>query len=140
MKFYIQHINEKVIGYLDYRKNDNDIEIDIDEKEIQNLPFYKIENNNVFLDTLLKEKVFKNDSIFNKICELKKLLDSSDYQVIKCYEASLLNEEMPYDLQELLTQRKAWREEINSLENTYLKNETLKFKNLWPNEWELLSK
>jgi hypothetical protein len=116
MKFYIQHINEKVIGYLDYRKNDNDIEIDIDEKEIQNLPFYKIENNNVFLDTLLKEKVFKNDSIFNKICELKKLLDSSDYQVIKCYEASLLNEEMPYDLQELLTQRKAWREEINSLE------------------------
>jgi hypothetical protein len=116
MKFYIQHINEKVIGYLDYRKNDNDIEIDIDEKEIQNLPFYKIENNNVFLDTLLKEKVFKNDSIFNKICELKKLLDSSDYQVIKCYEASLLNEEMPYDLQELLTQRKAWREEINALE------------------------
>ena len=35
---------------------------------------------------------------------------------------------------------KSFVEEINSLENTYLKNETLKFSNLWPKEWELLNK
>jgi organic radical activating enzyme len=35
---------------------------------------------------------------------------------------------------------KSFVEEINSLENTYLKNETLKFEKLWPKEWELLNK
>ena len=35
---------------------------------------------------------------------------------------------------------KSFVEEINSLENTYLKNETFKFSNLWPKEWELLNK
>jgi organic radical activating enzyme len=35
---------------------------------------------------------------------------------------------------------KSFVEEINSLENTYLKSETLKFEKLWPTEWELLNK
>jgi hypothetical protein len=50
------------------------------------------------------------------IQSLKMNLIQTDYQVIKCYEAQLLNESMPYDLQQLLAQRKAWREEINQLE------------------------
>jgi hypothetical protein len=52
----------------------------------------------------------------NSINELKELLEDTDYKVIKCYEASLLNEEMPYNLTEILAQRKAWRDEINALE------------------------
>jgi hypothetical protein len=51
-----------------------------------------------------------------KIKEAKEKLNLSDYKVIKCYEASLSNEQMPYNLQELLGQRKTWREEINALE------------------------
>jgi hypothetical protein len=51
-----------------------------------------------------------------RIEELKEYLKNDDYKIIKCYEAQLLNEEMPYDLQQLLTQRKAWRDEINQLE------------------------
>jgi hypothetical protein len=51
-----------------------------------------------------------------KIESLKINLNQTDYQVIKCYEAQLLQEEMPYNLQELLAQRKVWREEINALE------------------------
>jgi hypothetical protein len=54
-----------------------------------------------------------------KIYEIKELKDkllNTDYQVIKCYESQLANEEMPYNLQELLGQRKAWRDEINTLE------------------------
>ncbi len=35
---------------------------------------------------------------------------------------------------------KSFVEEINLLENTYLKNETLKFEKLWPSEWRLLNK
>jgi hypothetical protein len=51
-----------------------------------------------------------------RVEELKEYLKNDDYKIIKCYEAQLLNEQMPYNLQELLTQRKAWREEINNLE------------------------
>jgi hypothetical protein len=57
----------------------------------------------------------KQDKI-HRVNKLKKLLQKDDYKVIKCYEAQLANEEMPYDLQQLLAQRKAWREEINQLE------------------------
>ena len=55
-------------------------------------------------------------TIRQKISELKINLESTDYKIIKCYESSLLNEEMPYDLQELLSIRKNWRVEIDSLE------------------------
>lgn len=52
----------------------------------------------------------------SKIESLKINLNQTDYQIIKCYEAQLLSEPMPYNLQELLAQRKAWRDEINALE------------------------
>lgn len=52
----------------------------------------------------------------HKLPELKKSLEDTDYKVIKCYEAQLGNEEMPYNLQELLAERKAWRDEINQIE------------------------
>lgn len=51
-----------------------------------------------------------------RVFELKKFLSDSDYKIIKCYESELAQEEMPYNLQELLAQRKAWRDEINQLE------------------------
>lgn len=54
--------------------------------------------------------------ISTNIKQLRKNLDNTDYKIIKCYEASLLNEPMPYNIQELTIQRKQWREEINSLE------------------------
>ena len=53
-----------------------------------------------------------------RLRELKLFLLETDFKIIKCYEASLLNEPLPYNLQELIAQRKAWREEINELEST----------------------
>lgn len=52
---------------------------------------------------------------------LKQALESStsdigDWKIIKCYEASLQNKEMPYDLQDLLTKRQLARERINEIE------------------------
>ena len=57
----------------------------------------------------------KNEKIV-RIGFLKTQLLLTDYQVIKCYEAQILNEPMPYNLEELLAQRKAWRDEINAIE------------------------
>jgi predicted nuclease with TOPRIM domain len=69
-------------------------------------------------NTLIEEE--KNEVIkgiiISRLSHIKKYLDNSDYKIIKCYEAQLLQEEMPYNLQELLAQRKAWRDEINALE------------------------
>jgi hypothetical protein len=76
-----------------------------------------VDNQLVYLGT--KENNNKELEINNKkklISDLASYLFLTDYKVIKCYEASLLNEEMPYNLQELLAQRKAWREEINAIE------------------------
>lgn len=50
-----------------------------------------------------------------RLRDLKLFLLETDFKIIKCYEASLLNEPLPYNLQELIAQRKAWREEINIL-------------------------
>jgi predicted nucleotidyltransferase len=71
----------------------------------------------VFIGLTDDEK--KAYDIFDKtniIANLKDKLNSSDYQIIKSYEAQLSNEPMPYDLNELLAQRKMWREKINQLE------------------------
>ena len=46
----------------------------------------------------------------------KKKLADSDYKVIKCYEASLMNEKFPYDLKKLIKERNELRYEINELE------------------------
>ena len=52
-----------------------------------------------------------------EISALKKELSDSDYQIIKCYEASLLNEEMPYPYKTLIKERQSTREKINLLQD-----------------------
>ena len=61
----------------------------------------------------------KVDSVYTqkKIDNLKEVLSSSDYKVIKCQEASLIGEQMPYDVDELYKERQSIRDEINRLES-----------------------
>lgn len=47
---------------------------------------------------------------------LKEELASTDYKIIKCMEAYLCGEELPYDIAALHAERNAQREEINRLE------------------------
>lgn len=47
--------------------------------------------------------------------KLKALLSSTDYKVIKCYEAQLEGSQPPYDVAELIAQRKAWRSELEEI-------------------------
>lgn len=51
-----------------------------------------------------------------RIEDLKATLADSDYQIIKCYEASLIGAPMPYDVTELHNSRQEIRDEINRVE------------------------
>jgi hypothetical protein len=57
----------------------------------------------------------KNEIIF-KINNIKNNLNLTDYKIIKCYEAFMRQQPLPYNLEELSAQREAWRAEINQLE------------------------
>lgn len=52
----------------------------------------------------------------NEIASLKDKLAGSDYKVIKCYEASLCGEQMPYDIKAVRNERQAIRDQINKIE------------------------
>lgn len=52
----------------------------------------------------------------NEIERLKNNLALTDYKVIKCYEASLLSQELPYDIKNIHTERQEIRDRINELE------------------------
>ena len=51
-----------------------------------------------------------------KIDELKRQLEETDYKIIKCSEYQLLAMEMPYDVAGLHAERQAIRDAINKLE------------------------
>lgn len=51
-----------------------------------------------------------------RIWELKDQLAQGDYKIIKCAEAQLTNEPMPYNVAELVAERNELRREINELE------------------------
>lgn len=68
------------------------------------------------------QKKLDRKKILNEIQSFKDLLNSSDYQVLKCYEASMLGETMPYDLQTIISNRKELRNKINSLEEKLSSN------------------
>lgn len=51
-----------------------------------------------------------------EIAALKAQLAAEDYKVIKCFEAQMCGEELPYDIAELHAARNAIREQINALE------------------------
>lgn len=53
-----------------------------------------------------------------RIWELKDQLAQGDYKIIKCAEAQLTGEPMPYDIEALVAERNAMRTEINELEAT----------------------
>lgn len=57
-------------------------------------------------------------TVSEQIAELKEQLEATDYKVIKCSEAQLAGEEMPYDVAALHAERQALRDQINALETT----------------------
>lgn len=62
------------------------------------------------------EKVKDTQKIKKEIDALKQKLTDTDYQVTKCYEASLIGDELPYDIAKLHTERQKIRDKINELQ------------------------
>ena len=63
------------------------------------------------------EKKLDKTKIDYKISELKQQLADSDYKIVKCYEATIIGDELPYDIETLHEERQAIRDEINRLES-----------------------
>lgn len=73
------------------------------------------------------EQIFDTKQIERKICKLKLSLTSNDsdigdYRITKCYEASLMGIDLPYDISNLYQRRQAVRNEINQLEELISSN------------------
>lgn len=52
-----------------------------------------------------------------QIVVLKEKLASTDYKIIKCSEAQLVGEVLPYDIAALHAERQAFRDKINELQS-----------------------
>lgn len=61
-------------------------------------------------------EVFDPNKIQAKIKEHKDKLNDSDYKIMKCYEASLGGQPLPYDFDALSEERQGYRDKINKLE------------------------
>jgi hypothetical protein len=72
-------------------------------------------------DSIEVKKLLGIPQKINRVAELKNLLTGTDYKIIKCYEAFMRQQPLPYNLEELSAQRDTWRAEINELEEE-LKN------------------
>ena len=73
-------------------------------------------------ETLRKDLIEKT-KILDQITSLKQQLSSTDYKIIKCSEAQLLGEELPYDIVSLHAERQALRNKINELEQQLKTNQ-----------------
>jgi len=91
----------------------------IDESKLECAPGYAVRIVAVEYDDHIGytyEKIQNLAYYKNQIKALKEELDNTDYKVIKCYEAFLVGEALPYNAQDLHTSRQSIRDNINSLE------------------------
>lgn len=65
-----------------------------------------------------REEAARIDGIKQKINNLKEMIASTDYKIIKCMEYALNDLESPYDAKELHAERQSLRDEINTLETS----------------------
>lgn len=110
-------INSK--GYI-YKKEISGSVPSIDENheviEVGEELYYKIKIGNRRVDYWEVEVVDEEaDHRQMRIDELQSFLDNSDYKVLKNLEYEHLGKPIPYDIEELHTERESWRDEINQL-------------------------
>lgn len=65
-----------------------------------------------------KNKDVERNKVNRLVNVLKKELNDSDYKVIKCYEAQLAGEPLPYNMEEVHAYRNEIRSKINELEES----------------------
>ena len=62
------------------------------------------------------ELIEDKELIQQNIDKLKERLSSTDYKIVKCMEASLIGEQLPYNIKNLHKSREELRNKINELE------------------------
>ena len=86
----------------------------------ETFPFVEIEAENGIVTSMVAgivpEIVEPEPTAEQQIEALKQQLTSTDYKIIKCSEAQLLGEDLPYDIASLHAERQALRDKINELE------------------------
>lgn len=92
-----------------------------DSMECENFPFGEVEVaeiNDVMTVTNWTPGEIPEAPVDNsaEIEQLKAQLASTDYKVVKCSEAQMTGEELPYDIVALHAERQALRDRINELE------------------------
>ena len=118
----IVYINEDSKGKIllaqssDINAKSFDVSVGLYNELKKDIFFYKIENGEIVFDGNLAG-IFPFHSVEQKIESLKQQLSSSDYKIIKCFEAQLIGGEQPYDIVALHSERQKIRDEIKSLEN-----------------------
>ena len=124
---YLQIDNKNIVRSLSIEQSEEtDIKFEVQSiDEINNyrnnFNFLKYINDKIIIDEELKNSLNLLNDKNNRLNELKHNLEKTDYKIIKCYEAFMRQQPLPYNLEELTTQRDNWREEINQLEQE-LKN------------------
>lgn len=68
------------------------------------------------IQEISEQEIARNEAI-DEVSRLKEEIASTDYKVIKCMEAFLCSEELPYNINELHLERNSLRNKINNLEN-----------------------
>lgn len=120
-KSYVSNVNEITEDYIiDNQKADcvldDDSELGKKYKELFPNVIVTTDDEGNIIDVSEDTEVLNKIDIANQIASLKEQLSEGDYKIIKCYEANLKNEEMPYDINALIAERDMIRGQINSLE------------------------
>ena len=83
---------------------------------LDSYPFVDITVKKGIVTAMTAREVPEPDNTEQIIAEKKRQLAADDYKIIKCIEASLCGEELPYDIQDLHADRQILRAQINALE------------------------
>lgn len=142
----IKHVTDEELSFLEKKDDENIDRFKKIREEIENERNIEIEKLSDYLEfvpckktdlekfstrklyyTKSDNKVYEHEIIINdeylikcEIDSLKNKLSSTDYMIIKTYEAKINNEDAPYSsdrMDEVMEQRKNYREKINELES-----------------------
>ncbi len=73
---------------------------------------------------IIKSEEYKykkeKENVRNEILRLKEELFNGDYKIIKLMEATIKNEPLPYDVDEIIAVRRAKRDRINEIEHLFV--------------------
>ena len=89
-----------------------------------NMQIFNPNENDLLEDGWIEHIITADDNskqdILNEIEALKIELENSDYKIIKCMEAYMCKETMPYNIEDLHAIRNSYRNKINDLEQYIL--------------------